>query len=46
MAVVPAAVGAIYVAVVTLDMIQASIAFVQHFGFMIDQLRKQAKDRS
>jgi hypothetical protein len=42
-AVIPTAVGAIYVAVVTLDMIQASIAFVQHFGFMIDQLGKQAK---
>ena len=44
-AVVPAAVGAIYLAAVTLDMIQASIAFVQHFGFMIDQLRQQANDR-
>jgi hypothetical protein len=38
-AIVPTAVGAIYVATVTLDMIQASIAFVQHFGFMLDQLR-------
>jgi len=45
-AIVPTAVGAIYVAAVTLDMIQASIAFVQHFGFMIDQLSRQAKDRS
>ncbi|HXZ53050.1 MAG TPA: hypothetical protein VEH51_13720 [Burkholderiales bacterium] len=42
--IVPAAVGAIYMAAVTLDMIQASFAFVQHFGFMIDQLRKQRKD--
>jgi hypothetical protein len=40
----PTAVGAIYVAGVTLDMIQASFAFVQHFGFMIDQLREQRKD--
>ncbi len=45
-AIIPSAVGAIYVTAVTLDMIQASIAFVQHFGFMIEQLRKQAKDRS
>jgi hypothetical protein len=45
-AIAPAAVGAIYVAAVTLDMIQASIAFVQHFGFMIDQLGQQAKDRN
>jgi hypothetical protein len=44
-AIVPTTVGAIYVATVTLDMIQASIAFVQHFGFMIDQLGRQAKDR-
>jgi hypothetical protein len=44
-AIVPTAVGAIYVAAVTLDMIQASIAFVQHFGLMIDQLGKQANDR-
>jgi len=44
-AIVPTAVGALFVATVTLDMIQASIAFVQHFGFMIDQLSKQAKDR-
>ena len=42
-AVVPTAVGAIYLAGVTLDMIQASFAFVQHFGFMIDQLRRQRK---
>jgi hypothetical protein len=42
----PTAVGAIYVTVVTLDMVQASIAFVQHFGFMIDQLGRQTKDRS
>jgi hypothetical protein len=45
-AIVPTVVGAIYVATMTLDMVQASIAFVQHFGFMIDQLGKQAKDRS
>jgi len=45
MAIVPTAVGAIYLTAVTFDMIQASIAFVQHFGFMIDQLRKQANDR-
>jgi len=45
-AIIPAAVGAIYVAGVTLDMIQASFAFVQHFGFMIDQLRTQRKDHS
>jgi len=44
-AIVPTAIGAIYVAAVTLDMVQASIAFVQHFGFMIDQLSRQAKDR-
>jgi len=44
-AIVPDAVGAVYVATVTLDMIQASIAFVQHFGFMIEQLGKQAKGR-
>jgi len=42
-AIVPTAVGAIYLAGVTLDMIQASFAFVQHFGFMIGQLHKQAK---
>jgi hypothetical protein len=44
LAIVPAALGAIYVTAITLDMLQASIAFVQHFGFMIDQLREQAKD--
>ena len=42
-AIVPTAVGAIYAAAVTLDMLQASFAFVQHFGLMIDQLRTQAK---
>lgn len=41
-----ATLGAIYVTVITLDMIQASIAFVQHFGFMIDQLRNRASDQS
>lgn len=45
-AIVPTAVGALYVVGITLDMIQASFAFVQHFGFMIDQLRKQAKNQS
>jgi hypothetical protein len=43
-AIVPGALGALYVAGITLDMIQASFAFVQHFGFMIDQLRKQRKE--
>ena len=42
-AVVPAALGAIYVAAITLDMMQASFAFVQHFGLMIDQLRARAE---
>jgi hypothetical protein len=42
--IVPASVGAIYVATVTLDMVQASIAFVQHFGFMLDQIGERAKD--
>lgn len=32
---------AIYVAMVSLYLLQASFAFVQHFGFMIDQLRAQ-----
>jgi hypothetical protein len=44
-AIVPTAISGIYVAAVTLDMTQASIAFVQHVGFMIDQLGRQAKDR-
>ena len=34
----------IYVAMVTATTVQASFAFVQHFGFMIEQLRVQAKD--
>jgi hypothetical protein len=46
LAVAPTVVGATYVAAVTLDMLQASVAFVQHFGFMIEQLGKQTKDRS
>ncbi len=38
----PAIIGAIYAAAVTLYLVQASFAFVQHFGFMIEQLRKHA----
>ena len=38
-AIVPTAIAAIYVAGVTLDMIQASVAFVQHFGFMIHEMQ-------
>jgi len=44
--IVPTAIAAIYLVVITLDMIQASVAFVQHFGFMIEQLRKQAKNHT
>jgi hypothetical protein len=43
-AMIPAAVGGIFVAMVTLDMIQASVAFVQHFGFMLDKLQTQRRD--
>jgi hypothetical protein len=43
-AIVPTAIAAIYVAGVTLDMIQASVAFVQHFGFMIDELKTQRRN--
>jgi hypothetical protein len=42
-AIVPAAVAGIYVAAVTLDMIQASVAFVHHFGLMIRELQTQRK---
>jgi hypothetical protein len=42
--VIPAAVAGIFVAAVTLDMIQASVAFVQHFGFMLDRLQTQRRD--
>jgi hypothetical protein len=38
----PAVTAAIYAAAVTLYLVQASFAFVQHFGFMIEQLRKHA----
>ena len=43
-AIVPKAIGAIYAVAVTLDMIQASVAFVQHFGFMLDELQMQRKN--
>ena len=43
-AIVPTAIAAIYVAAVTLDMIQASVAFVHHFGFMIQELQTQRKN--
>lgn len=43
-AALPAATGAIYLAAVTLYLFQASFAFVQHFGFMLDQLRTQQKN--
>ena len=43
-AIVPTKIAMIYVAAITLDMIQASIAFVQHFGFMIGQLQTQRKN--
>lgn len=33
--------AAIYLAALTLYLVQASFAFVQHFGFMIDQLRNE-----
>lgn len=42
-AIFPPAVGAIYVTAVTLDMIQASVAFVHHFGIMIHELQTQRK---
>jgi len=42
-AIVPTAVAAIYVTGVTLDMIQASVAFVHHFGIMIQELQTQQK---
>jgi len=38
-AVFPAAIAAVYLTAVTLYMFQASFAFVQHFSFMLDQLR-------
>src|SRR5689334_24202141 len=38
-AIVPTEIAAIYVVAVTFDMIQASVAFVQHFGFMIAELQ-------
>ena len=44
LAIVPTAIAAIYVAGVTLDMIQASVAFVHHFGFMIHELQAQRKN--
>ncbi len=40
----PGVAGGIYAAVVTLDMLQASIAFVQHFGFMLDALQVKRRD--
>jgi len=43
-AIIPGAIGAIYVLAVTLDMLQASVAFVQHFGFMIEELQSQRKN--
>ena len=43
-AIVPHEVAVIYVAAVTLDMIQASIAFVQHFGFMVGHLQTERRD--
>jgi hypothetical protein len=43
-AVAPSAIAAIYVTGVTLDMIQASIAFVHHFGFMIQEMQTQRKN--
>src|SRR5690242_6389060 len=43
-AIIPNEIAVIYAAAVTLDMIQASVAFVQHFGFMIGQLQTQRRD--
>jgi hypothetical protein len=43
-AIIPNKIAVIYAAAVTLDMIQASVAFVQHFGFMIGQLQTQRRD--
>jgi hypothetical protein len=43
-AIIPAAIAGIYVGVVTFEMIQASVAFVQHFGFMLDALQTQQRD--
>ena len=45
-AIVPIEIAAIYVVAVTLDMIQASVAFVQHFGFMIAELQARRKNRA
>jgi len=42
--IIPAAIAGIYAAAVTLDMIQASVAFVRHFGFMLDELQTQRRD--
>ena len=42
--VVPTAIAAIYVTAVTLDMIQASVAFVHHFGLMIQELQTQRQN--
>ena len=42
-AMVPTAIAGIYVTAVTLDMIQASVAFVHHFGLMIRELQTQRK---
>ena len=40
----PGVLAGMYAAVVTFDMLQASIAFVQHFGFMLDQLQTKRRD--
>jgi hypothetical protein len=44
LAIVPTAIAGIYVVAVTLDMLQASVAFVHHFGFMIQELQTQRKN--
>jgi hypothetical protein len=44
LALIPSALAAIFVVGVTLDMMQASIAFVHHFGFMIRELQAHRKN--
>ena len=43
-AIAPTAIAGIYVTIVTLDMLQASVAFVHHSGYMIQEMQAQRKN--